>query len=765
MSLQAFLNKFSGVKRSHSGWLAKCRAHDDQHASLSVSESEDGTILLHCHAGCSAQQIVKSVGCELRDLYPAHRNNGKGGRAYPADSNATVQPPLGCTLQQYAEAKCLPPGFLRELGLQDISYLGAPAIRISYLDECGVEAAVRFRSGLAKSELGDDRFRWRKGTKPCLYGRWRMQAARMAGYIVLVEGESDCHTLWHYGIQAVGVPGANNFKEERDAPLFDGIPDIYVIIEPDKGGLTLRDAISRSSLRDRVRFVDLGAAKDPSGLHCANPDQFLTKWHAALAAGVHYQDAAQQIAEAQRRAAWQLCEQLAKLPHILDRFAEKLAALGVAGETRIAKLIYLALTSRLLSRLVSIAVKGPSSGGKSYITEQVLAFFPTTAYYALSSMSERALAYSEEPLAHRFLVLYEAAGLNGEFATYLLRSLLSEGRVRYETVEKTKDGLRSRLIEREGPTGLLVTTTAVSLHPENETRLLSLTVTDTQEQTRQILRSLANEDHQHSDLTEWLALQVWLEHSNCDVTVPFARTLAEAIPPVATRLRRDFTAVLNLIRAHALLHQAQRERDAQGRVIATLDDYSIVRELVADLLAEGVDATVPKTLRQAVAAVMALTSDNQERPTNVVAVARKLALDKSAAWRRVRAAIGKGFIQNLEDRKGREAKLVCGAPVPSDICLLPLPERLAGCAVAPGNVADHNPYAIDNTEDKGNGCTVAVDMESNTSTIIDEEADAAVWMPDATDEEREYAAILAENGCSSEEAERRARAQFAPVPF
>ena len=58
---------------------------------------------------------------------------------------------------------------------------------------------------------------------------------------------------------------------------------------------------------------------------------------------------------------------------------------------------------------------------------------------ALMAMSERTLAYSEEPIKHRFLVIYEAAGMSGEFATYLMRSLLSEGRVRYETVEKTSE--------------------------------------------------------------------------------------------------------------------------------------------------------------------------------------------------------------------------------------------------------------------------------------------------------------------------------------
>ena len=87
---------------------------------------------------------------------------------------------------------------------------------------------------------------------------------------------------------------------------------------------------------------------------------------------------------------------------------------------------------------MSVAVKGPSSGGKSFVVETVLKLFPPEAFYALTAMTDRALAYSNEPLKHRHLVIYEAAGMAGEFATYLIRSLLSEGRLRYETVEKTE---------------------------------------------------------------------------------------------------------------------------------------------------------------------------------------------------------------------------------------------------------------------------------------------------------------------------------------
>jgi MarR family len=368
--------------------------------------------------------------------------------------------------------------------------------------------------------------------------------------------------------------------------------------------------------------------------------------------------------------------ELAKAPNILERFAAKLAQSGVAGEVRTAKLLYLAVTSRLLEKPVSIALKGPSSGGKSYLTEQVLRFFPKSAFYSLTAMSEKALAYSEEPLSHRILVIFEAAGMSGEFATYLIRSLLSEGCIRYELVEKTAEGLRPRLIERQGPTGLLITTTAVKLHPENETRLLSLTVTDTQDQTRAVMAALAEEAGEAGPNVEpWHALQVWLESAEHRVSIPYARILADLIPPVAVRLRRDFGALLNLMRAHALLHQASRDRDGKGRVIATIEqDYAAVRELVADLVSEGIEATVPTTVRETVEHVKRLREDSNGEPVTVTDLARELKLDRSAVSRRVRNAKDRGYLRDLEDNPRKPSRLIPGDDLPDDLQILPKPK-------------------------------------------------------------------------------------------
>lgn len=52
-----------------SGWQSRCPCHDDQKASLTVSEAEDGKVLLHCHAGCQTDTIVAELGLSISDLF------------------------------------------------------------------------------------------------------------------------------------------------------------------------------------------------------------------------------------------------------------------------------------------------------------------------------------------------------------------------------------------------------------------------------------------------------------------------------------------------------------------------------------------------------------------------------------------------------------------------------------------------------------------------------------------------------------------------
>jgi hypothetical protein len=114
----------------------------------------------------------------------------------------------------------------------------------------------------------------------------------------------------------------------------------------------------------------------------------------------------------------------------------------------------------------TVAIRGICAGEKSFTVESVLRFFPPEAYFERTGLSEHALPYSNEDFEHRYTVLYEVAGMDSEMLSYFIRTLLSGNRITYETVEKTSENLKSRVIEKKSPTGLLTSTTA-AIHDRN----------------------------------------------------------------------------------------------------------------------------------------------------------------------------------------------------------------------------------------------------------------------------------------------------------
>jgi hypothetical protein len=79
------INRLIGRLQSHgcnpretgSGqWKSRCPAHKGKSSNLSIKQADDGAVMLRCHhvdaAGqtCSAEAIVRSLGLEMRDLFP-----------------------------------------------------------------------------------------------------------------------------------------------------------------------------------------------------------------------------------------------------------------------------------------------------------------------------------------------------------------------------------------------------------------------------------------------------------------------------------------------------------------------------------------------------------------------------------------------------------------------------------------------------------------------------------------------------------------------
>jgi len=182
------------AKRNGSGWTALCPAHADTNASLSISESPDGKILLHCFAGCTPEQIVAAMGLKMSDLFSReHKENSYFVCAY-----------------DYVDAE-------NKLLFQ----------------------VVRFNPKSFKQRRPDGNGGWiwnMDGVQRVLYRLPQVIEAVKTGQMVfVVEGEKDVEALESLGVVATTNPGgAGKWQESYTATLTGA--QVVVIADKDTPG-------------------------------------------------------------------------------------------------------------------------------------------------------------------------------------------------------------------------------------------------------------------------------------------------------------------------------------------------------------------------------------------------------------------------------------------------------------------------------------------------------------------------------------------------
>lgn len=71
MNASLLLARLEGVRRSGSGWRGNCpNGHAKARGSLSITEADDGRVLLSCFACHDTPAILRTLGLELADLFP-----------------------------------------------------------------------------------------------------------------------------------------------------------------------------------------------------------------------------------------------------------------------------------------------------------------------------------------------------------------------------------------------------------------------------------------------------------------------------------------------------------------------------------------------------------------------------------------------------------------------------------------------------------------------------------------------------------------------
>ena len=303
-------------------------------------------------------------------------------------------------------------------------------------------------------------------------------------------------------------------------------------------------------------------------------------------------------------------------PNLIGRLSQITDDLGFAGEVDNIVVVYQALTSRILTRPISLIVKGDSSGGKSFLVETVARLFPESEVLKFTTVTPKALYHRTDGLSHKALIIFERHG--AEESDYSIRSLQSEGKLMISMPVKDPDTGQWTSIDKEvpGPVAYIETTTATHLHQENETRCFEIFIDDSPKQTSNVheaqkRRYRPSGRGKTPDTRPWVVAQMLLEPY--PVIIPYV-DLVE-FPQKPLRVRRDHERFLTLIEVSAILHQFQRERktiDGTEYLMACLEDYAMAYKLASGILQQTIKQITPKA--EELAKLIHTLSENNDGP-------------------------------------------------------------------------------------------------------------------------------------------------------
>jgi hypothetical protein len=692
VDIVAVIGRSVHLERAGDRYKALCPFHNDQKTpNFYVSERLCRFKCFACPASGDVIDFIMKT--ENRDFMDVLRDLAKQtGVTLPTVSPVTLLHGRGgLTLEELASVKKLPLSFLQALGCRNTRRNSVTAVLIPYPDTSSNIAGIRYRHSMKE----EPRFSWRKGDHAMPYGLPRLARAKRAGYMVWGEGESDCWTAWLNDLPFLGLPGKSTFRPAWAAYTTEVTN--YLWVEPDADDLMVKMAHAIPGLM--VIQAPTGA-KDISEAHIQGQDvkALLEELRSSARPAA---DILREQQDGHLRDLRALAISVLASDDPIQDVEAAIIASRYGGDISPVVTCYLSATSRLLAMRpgtmpVHTILLAPASTGKSYVIRTAFDLMPPETYHTIDAGSPSTLIYDESDLQHKTVIYSEADSLPaGEDspAASAIRNLLQDHHLHYDvTVRDPETGeFTVKHIDKPGPS-VLMTTSTRRLGDQLMSRLYSVEIPDDQAQIQAALRGQADLEVYggQEPSAALLAYQAYLQAlAPWKVVVPFARALADEIgkSPAAPRLLRDYARLLSLIKSVTVLRHQHRQRDRDQRLIAALQDYATVYELVKDVYAGSVSGGASAKIRAVVKAVDDLRNEGKDRVTATM-VANYCGINKMAASRRIGDAERGGWLVNTEERKNVKnmKNLDVGEPLPREDGL-PAPAALcyAGGRSAPDN--------------------------------------------------------------------------------
>ena len=223
MTTEEFVGQLERANKRIGGWEARCPAHEDRTASLSVSDGEDGKVLVRCHAGCDTTAVVLAMGLKMRDLFPE--------REQPQN-----QPPshgVGKIVKKY-----------------------------DYRDEAGqllMQVCRMEPKSFRQRRPNGNGWTWSvKGVRKVPYRLDDLVHIAPDRLVLLVEGEKDADNLWKAGLAATTNAGGAIKWSKEHAKHLEGHP-VAILPDNDDAGRKHAEQVAQTlkGVASSVKVVDL----------------------------------------------------------------------------------------------------------------------------------------------------------------------------------------------------------------------------------------------------------------------------------------------------------------------------------------------------------------------------------------------------------------------------------------------------------------------------------------------------------------------------
>lgn len=227
---EVVLPRLEAVKKTGAGFSARCPAHEDRQASLSVSEGREHPVVFHCHAGCQPQDICAKLGLDWSDLSKPSEHKRERGEWTP-----------------YGEAVAV----------------------YDYRDENGellfqvCRTADKQFPARVPDPTAKSGYRWKLGdTRKVIYRLPQvLRQVQEGGFVFICEGEKDVHTLESRGLVATCNPGGagrGKWLPEYSEFLREAV--VWIVADNDAPGQAHARAI-RDALQGIAADITIAEAK------------------------------------------------------------------------------------------------------------------------------------------------------------------------------------------------------------------------------------------------------------------------------------------------------------------------------------------------------------------------------------------------------------------------------------------------------------------------------------------------------------------------